>query len=209
MTMKITNLTVSYDGMPVIDRLNLEIGDGITCIMGESGLGKTTLLHTIAGLIKPDSGEIEGAPVRPAVMFQEDRLLPWFSALKNLETVCFDTGRALEMLRAVELEEASDKLPDELSGGMKRRVALARTLLFDSDMIILDEPFKGLDEALTGRIARLIREVKVPVIVATHAESDVELLGAKKIVLRKQDQNRESLSGDITPEETKDIKAAF
>lgn len=207
--MKITNLTVSYDGMPVIDRLNLEIGDGITCIMGESGLGKTTLLHTIAGLIKPDSGEIEGAPVRPAVMFQEDRLLPWFSALKNLETVCSDTGRALEMLRAVELEEASDKLPDELSGGMKRRVALARTLLFDSDMLILDEPFKGLDEALTGRIAGLIREVKVPVIVATHAESDVELLGAKKIVLRKQDQNRESLSGDITPEETKDLKAAF
>lgn len=202
--MKITNLTVSYDGMPVIDRLNLEIGDGITCIMGESGLGKTTLLHTIAGLIKPDSGEIEGAPVRPAVMFQEDRLLPWFSALKNLETVCSDTGRALEMLCAVELEEASDKLPDELSGGMKRRVALARTLLFDSDMLILDEPFKGLDEALTGRIARLIREVKVPVIVATHAESDVELLGAKKIVLRKQDQNRESLSGDSTPEETKD-----
>ncbi|MCQ2518199.1 MAG: ATP-binding cassette domain-containing protein [Lachnospiraceae bacterium] len=199
--MKITNLTVSYDGMPVIDRLNLEIGDGITCIMGESGLGKTTLLHTIAGLIKPDSGEIEGAPVRPAVMFQEDRLLPWFSALKNLETVCSDTGRALEMLRAVELEEASDKLPDELSGGMKRRVALARTLLFDSDMLILDEPFKGLDEALTGRIARLIREVKVPVIVATHAESDVELLGAKKIVLRKQDLNRESLSGDITPED--------
>lgn len=209
MTMKITNLTVSYDGMPVIDRLNLEIGDGITCIMGESGLGKTTLLHTIAGLIKPDSGEIEGAPVRPAVMFQEDRLLPWFSALKNLETVCSDTGRALEMLRAVELEEASDKLPDELSGGMKRRVALARTLLFDSDMLILDEPFKGLDEALTGRIAGLIREVKVPVIVATHAESDVELLGAKKIVLRKQDQNRESLSGDITPEETKDLTAAF
>ena len=207
--MKITNLTVSYDGMPVIDRLNLEIGDGITCIMGESGLGKTTLLHTIAGLIKPDSGEIEGAPVRPAVMFQEDRLLPWFSALKNLETVCSDTGRALEMLRAVELEEASDKLPDELSGGMKRRVALARTLLFDSDMLILDEPFKGLDEALTGRIAGLIREVKVPVIVATHAESDVELLGAKKIVLRKQDQNRESLSGDITPEETKDLTAAF
>lgn len=201
MTMKITNLTVSYDGMPVIDRLNLEIGDGITCIMGESGLGKTTLLHTIAGLIKPDSGEIEGAPVRPAVMFQEDRLLPWFSALKNLETVCSDTGRALEMLRAVELEEASDKLPDELSGGMKRRVALARTLLFDSDMLILDEPFKGLDEALTGRIARLIREVKVPVIVATHAESDVELLGAKKIVLRKHDLNRKSLSGDITPEE--------
>lgn len=201
MTMKITNLTVSYDGMPVIDRLNLEIGDGITCIMGESGLGKTTLLHTIAGLIKPDGGEIEGAPVRPAVMFQEDRLLPWFSALKNLETVCSDTGRALEMLRAVELEEASDKLPDELSGGMKRRVALARTLLFDSDMLILDEPFKGLDEALTGRIARLIREVKVPVIVATHAEPDVELLGAKKIVLRKQDLNRKSLSGDITPED--------
>lgn len=205
MIMKITNLTVSYDGMPVIDRLNLEIGDGITCIMGESGLGKTTLLHTIAGLIKPDSGEIEGAPVRPAVMFQEDRLLPWFSALKNLETVCSDTGRALEMLRAVELEEASDKLPDELSGGMKRRVALARTLLFDSDMLILDEPFKGLDEALTGRIARLIREVKVPVIVATHAESDVELLGAKKIVLRKQDQNRESLSGDSTPEDPESL----
>jgi NitT/TauT family transport system ATP-binding protein len=183
--MKITDLTVSYSGHVVLDRLSLETGNGITCIMGESGYGKTTLLHTIAGLVKKDSGSIEGGPERPAVMFQEDRLFPWLTALENIKVVCNDEEKALRLLKEVELEGHAEKYPSELSGGMKRRVALARTLSFDSDMIILDEPFKGLDEALTKRMAALIKRCEVPVILATHAESDIELLGAKKIDIQR------------------------
>ena len=183
--MKIADLTVSYSGHVVLDRLSLEIGDGITCIMGESGYGKTTLLHTIAGLVKKDSGSIEGGPSRPAVMFQEDRLFPWLNALDNITVVCNNEEKARSLLNAVELGDHAGKFPSELSGGMKRRVALARTLSFDSDMIILDEPFKGLDEALTKRMAALLKRVSVPVILATHAESDIELLGAKKIDIQR------------------------
>lgn len=188
--MKITDLTVSYNDTPVLDNLNLTIDEHISCIMGESGIGKTTLLRTVAGLIKPDFGTIDDAPGRPAVMFQEDRLLPWYSVQKNLEAVCRDKEKIAKMLQAVELEDAKDKMPDELSGGMKRRVALARTLLFDSDMIILDEPFKGLDDALVERIVPLVREAKVPVIVATHSKKEAEMLGAKIIVLT---QNKEQV----------------
>ena len=187
--MKIIDLTVSYGDKPVLDRISLEIGDGITCIMGDSGRGKTTLLRCIAGLVKPDSGEIVNPPRRPAFMFQEDRLFPWLNALENVKAVCDDEEKARKLLKEVEveLEEHLNKMPSELSGGMKRRVALARTLGFDSDLIILDEPFKGLDEALTSRIAALIREkaAHVPVLVATHAESDVDMLGAEKIELNK------------------------
>ncbi len=183
--MKITDLTVSYSGKKIINGLNLEIGEGITCIMGESGCGKTTLLHTIAGLVKPETGVFTDYPKTISVMFQEDRLFPWLSALDNIKIVCEDENKARALLSAVELEKDADKMPSELSGGMKRRVALARTLSYDSELMILDEPFKGLDEALTERIAKLIIGVKVPVLLATHAESDIELLGAKKLVIRR------------------------
>ena len=183
--MKIRGLTISYDGNRVLDNLDLDVGNGITCIMGESGVGKTTLLRVIAGLIMPDRGTVENAPKKPSVMFQEDRLFPWLSALENIKIVCNDEEKAKTLLNGVELGDALDKLPAELSGGMKRRVALARALSYDGDMLILDEPFKGLDEALTQRIAALIREIRVPVIVSTHSESDISLLNASLITINK------------------------
>ena len=183
--MKVKDLTVLYDGKKVLDHTDLSFGDGITCIMGESGIGKTTLLRVIAGLITPDSGEVMGAPVKPSLMFQEDRLFSWLTALENVVIVCGDEAKARELLKRVELSDALDKYPSELSGGMKRRVALARALAYDGDMLILDEPFKGLDEALTQRMADLIKTCDLPVIVSTHAESDVTLLSADKVVLKR------------------------
>ncbi|MCR5823862.1 MAG: ATP-binding cassette domain-containing protein [Lachnospiraceae bacterium] len=176
--MKAVDLTVSYDGKKILENLSFETGDGITCLMGESGCGKTTLLNTVAGLIEPDSGEIVGAPLKPSFMFQEDRLFPWMNALENVDVVCNDRAKAMELLKKVELEEHWNKMPTELSGGMKRRVALARTLAFAGDMLILDEPFKGMDAELVKRMALLIKEVKVPVLMATHSEEEAELLGA-------------------------------
>ncbi|MCQ2537021.1 MAG: ATP-binding cassette domain-containing protein [Lachnospiraceae bacterium] len=179
--MKINNLTVSYGEKKVLDNLSLEFGNGITCLMGESGRGKTTLLHTIAGLIKPVSGDITDGPKKPALMFQDDRLLPWFTVIDNITVVNDNREKALELLSLMELDGCENKMPSELSGGMRRRVSLARALAFDSDMIILDEPFKGLDAALTGRIAEVIKKSTVPVIIATHDKRDIGLLGADMI----------------------------
>ncbi len=177
--MKAVDLTVSYDGKKILENLSFETGDGITCLMGESGCGKTTLLNTVAGLILPDSGEIAGKPEKVSFMFQEDRLFPWMNALENVNVVCNDKEKAMELLKKVELFEHRDKMPSELSGGMKRRVALARTLAFDADMMILDEPFKGMDAELVKRMSLLIKEVRVPVLMATHSEEEAELLGAE------------------------------
>lgn len=181
--MKINNLMVSYGEKKVLNGLSLTFGEGITCLMGESGSGKTTLLHTIAGLITPESGSITEKPEKIALMFQDDRLFPWLTVLENVSVVNDNKEASLELLTKMELAEVAEKMPSELSGGMRRRVALARALAFNADMLILDEPFKGLDAALTGRIADVIKQTGVPVIVATHDENDVALLGAEKIVI--------------------------
>lgn len=181
--LSIKNLTVSYGDNHVIDGLSMDIHEGITCIMGKSGRGKTTLLNSIAGLVPHQGGVIYGMPKSPSVMFQDDRLFPWLTALENISVVNNDVEAAKKLLKAVELEAAADKHPSELSGGMRRRVALARTLSFDSDMMILDEPFKGLDSLLISRVAELIIDKDVTTLVATHAEEDARLLGAEKILL--------------------------
>ncbi len=182
--MKIKDLTVSYEGKTVINKLTLEIENGITCVMGESGQGKTTLLNAIAGLIPYESGTMEDKPERISYMFQEDRLFPWLTAFENVNIVAEDPDEAERLLKLVELSGDKNKMPSELSGGMRRRVALARTLACKADLIILDEPFKGLDEALKERMAELIKKNDAMVIVTTHDERDVTLLDAKKIVLR-------------------------
>ena len=123
--MKISKLCVSYGDKKVLQDFSAEFGNGITLLTGPSGFGKTTLLHTIAGLIEPDSGEIIGRPERISLMFQDDRLLPWLTALQNIEIVCDDREKAMHYLRAVELEAEAGTRPAALSGGMRRdKIAL-------------------------------------------------------------------------------------
>lgn len=181
--LRIVNVSVGYGDVMILKNLSLDIPKGITCIMGTSGKGKTTLLNTITGLIQPSEGKIEGRPEKISYMFQDDRLFPWLSAIDNISVVNNDTKAAQELLKEVELETSADKMPSELSGGMRRRIALARALGYDAGLLILDEPFKGLDNALKNRVARLIREKKNPVIITTHDPEDVAMLGAEKIEL--------------------------
>lgn len=171
--MIIRNISKSYDGKKVLDKLSFEIPDkGIFGIFGASGHGKTTLLRLICGLEKPDSGEIFGTTeLKFSVVFQEDRLLPSLTALENVALVS-DKATASGLLERVGLAESANKYPSELSGGMSRRTAIARALAYGGDMLILDEPFKGLEAELKEDIGKLICEYAQtkPVVIVTHDE---------------------------------------
>ena len=187
--MRISGLYAGYDGTDVIRDLSITFSSRITCLMGESGCGKTTLLKVLIGLVPVRAGEIINPPRYPIMMFQEDRLIPGLNVLKNVELVAYADSvpsPAKKYLEALDMAQSSDKFPSELSGGMSRRVALARALTAispDCDMLVLDEPFKGLDRDLVLKAAALIRDVPVPVIVTTHDPGDAELLGAKTVRL--------------------------
>lgn len=149
------------------------------CLSAPSGSGKTTLLRLIAGLECPDSGTIE-LYGRLAYMFQEDRLLEWYTSLENLTFIGCERARALKLLEMVGLGDAADKLPRELSGGMKRRLAAVRTVAHGGDLLLLDEPFGGLDDASRALTAKLISDsfADAAMILVTHSPADAELLGA-------------------------------
>ena len=179
--MRIENLSFSYGKKTVFSNLNLKTDDRTICLMGKSGCGKTSLLHLLAGLLKADSGTISELPQPCSLMFQEDRLLPWLNAGENVALVLDDEDKekASLLLRALGLEP--DMALSKMSGGMKRRVALARALAFRSDTLLLDEPFKGLDENLMKSCAELIKKQGKLTIVATHSQKEAEALGAKII----------------------------
>jgi len=181
---ELRNITFRYEDKTIFENYSLKLNDGITCIMSPSGIGKTTLLHILAGLRKPESGEILNAPKRPAILFQEDRLLPWFTVEKNLLIIHKDKEKVRKMLK--EIDVPPGLYPDELSGGMKRRVALIRALLLPSDALLLDEPFSGMDEALMKRMAALIRKENKFTVVSTHSLREAEELGGRILHLANE-----------------------
>ncbi|WP_444660079.1 ABC transporter ATP-binding protein [Caproiciproducens sp. R2] len=183
--MKIHNLTKNYNGKMVLDQFSLQLpSTGTVCLFGPSGCGKTTLLNCIAGLEPFDSGEIEGAGTgKISYLFQENRLLPWISAKDNITAVLRGKARqneeqAEKWLGLVGLAEAGDKRPAELSGGMRRRVALARALAYGGDLYLMDEPFQGLDaERRDEMIALLQKETAGALkIIVTHDFEEAEKL---------------------------------
>lgn len=181
--MILKNVTVAYD-KTVIDNFSYTFKDrGVYCIYAPSGRGKTTLLNVIAGL-RRFKGEIENKG-SISYLFQDDRLLPWLSAEGNISVVEPDKQKAQYYMSAFGVSEFADKLPGELSGGMKRRTALVRCLAFNADIYLLDEPLRGLDEVNAGIVREEIRRLgeEKLVIVVTHDESDASLLQATRILL--------------------------
>lgn len=180
------HITVRFGEKAVLDDFSLDIPKtGVLCLSGPSGCGKTTLLRVLCGLQKPDSGRIDGVGTC-AVVFQEDRLLPWLTAEKNLTVPTgITTGEAEKWLRSMGLERETNSLPSVLSGGMRRRVAIARALAAKSDVLLLDEPFQGLDEESKERIYPMIQTVaeQKPVVLVTHHEEEASALGAKMLRL--------------------------
>lgn len=148
MELRVSHLYKSYDGKPVLTDVSFAAPIGLTRLSGPSGIGKTTLLRILLGLERADSGTVSGEGLRWAAVFQEDRLLPALDAEGNLRFVlgsAYDEGRAQAMLSALGLSDVGQKRVQDYSGGMKRRLALARALLAPSDALALDEPFTGLD----------------------------------------------------------------
>lgn len=170
----------------VFSDFSLEIPEGeVLCLMGKSGRGKTTLLRMLMGLEQPDAGSISGLEGKKiSVVFQEDRLLPGFTVRQNLYSVCESALQQEHMMRiltALGLEEWIDREVAVLSGGMQRRVAICRALLVSYDFLILDEPFRGLDDKTKEIAIKLVLEEAKgrTILLSTHDAEEGNLMGGK------------------------------
>ncbi|MDR2908565.1 MAG: ATP-binding cassette domain-containing protein [Oscillospiraceae bacterium] len=184
------DVSFRFGSLTILDRFSLELkGGGVTALMGPSGCGKTTLLRLIAGLERPVSGSLR-AEGKISMVFQEDRLIPLLSARGNILSAMpkgpKSERRADELLNSLELLSAGNKLPDQLSGGMRRRVALARALAFGGDILLLDEPFKGLDGKTREEVARFLFRELLPgttVLLVTHDDAEAHAYASRVLLL--------------------------
>ncbi len=168
------NVTKSFDHK-VIDDLSFEIKNGESfAIFGRSGIGKTTLINLILGLEKADSGSIYKDFSKVSVIFQEDRLIDEISAFDNLKIVNHNSSLIKDTLSALNIENLKTPI-SKFSGGMKRRVAIARALIFDGDILIMDEPFAGIDDENKNIAIDLIKEkfYDKTIILVSHNKDDM------------------------------------
>lgn len=173
---EVSRLHLSFGTKTVLAGFSLALPQvPIAALTGPSGCGKTTLLRVLAGLERPRSGSVSGiAPAHTAVLFQEDRLLPWRTVRQQITDVLPPSrrGEAGRWLAFAELEDEEDSLPSALSGGMARRLALARCAALGGDLLLLDEPFTGIDPPRCIRLLSRLRALGTPVLLVSH-ESDV------------------------------------
>jgi len=185
----IKDLCKSYGENKILRNLNAVIENGkITCLMGPSGEGKTTLLNILMGFEKADSGSVENIPRNKAAVFQENRLCESFSAFTNIkianDSLSDETIKA--HLEQVGLGDAAGQKVCTLSGGQKRRVALVRAVLAEKDILFLDEPFKGLDEDTKATVTEYLLQntADITVVMVTHDIDEASSLGAKVLYLK-------------------------
>ena len=175
--LKLSDISKQYNDSTVLDNANAEFTSSkITCVMGQSGAGKTTLLNIIMGVVKADKGKVEfvndnGQSVKPGLsaVFQDCRLIEHLTPVVNVKMVLkknkknSDSDRSFavkdELLKLLD-KEALDKPCSELSGGMKRRVEIVRAVMAESDIVVMDEPFAGLDEVTKDKAINYIMNNK-------------------------------------------------
>jgi ABC-type nitrate/sulfonate/bicarbonate transport system ATPase subunit len=171
----------TFDSLRVIDDLSLSIEDGqIVGIVGPSGVGKTTILKLIAGIVQPDEGTVSAGAGKVGYVFQEPRLLPWRTARDNVAVTLRALGMdkadaqdaATRWLHRVGLVGFEDYHPAELSGGMAQRVSIARAFAVEPSILLLDEPFSNMDSALKASLMAVLREMikerAITVVYVTH-----------------------------------------
>ena len=177
--MTFRDCSFSYGEKHILTHFTLTLPDtGVTALSGPSGCGKTTLLRLLAGLESLDGGALEApAPKDCAILFQENRLLPGLLAGRQLEPVLAKGESPLPYLKAVGLEGEEHTLPAALSGGMQRRLALARLLAYGRGkaLLLLDEPFTGVDPARGVEIMAHIRGLEIPVVFTAHDAQSLAL----------------------------------
>lgn len=185
----VEHLSKSYNNLQVLRDFSFRFPEKkTTCILGESGCGKTTLLHIILGIEKADAGKVSGVPYgKLSAVFQEDRLCENLSAEANIRLVGkgrIGEAQIRDTMEAVRLSEAFHKPVRELSGGMRRRVAVVRALLADAECIVMDEPLKGLDEETKAAVLRVIKEYTEgkTLIVVTHDKEEPRLFEAAALL---------------------------
>ncbi len=179
-----------------LDRISLSVAPGeFVCLIGASGCGKSTLLNLIAGLDTLTSGEISTGGRRVALMFQESALFPWLTAARNVEVPLQAAGvpraerrqRVADLLDLVQLSAFADKRPHELSGGMRQRVALARSLAQDADVLLMDEPFGALDAMTRDLLHEVLegiwRRRHLSIVFVTHEVREEVRLGDRVVLL--------------------------
>jgi NitT/TauT family transport system ATP-binding protein len=184
-------------GTVALENVDLEIQpQEFVCLLGASGCGKSTLLAMVAGLDAPTTGTIDLGGRRTAVMFQDANLFPWLTVQGNIELALRFSNvpkadwpaRTRELLDIVRLPGVEKKRPHELSGGMRQRVALARSLAQEAEVLLMDEPFAALDaitrDALHCEIERIAAERRLTVIFVTHNVREAARLGDRVIVMK-------------------------
>ena len=196
MSIEIIGLHKNYGEISLFSDFSITFPDAtITCILGPSGCGKTTLLNTIGNLSKPDDGRLSGFDHKAiSYIFQDPRLLPWKTAKENIQFALPENipgeeraKMAERFIRVVELTEFTDYYPSKLSGGMRQRVSIARAFAYPSDIILMDEPLKGLDIKLKLNLIRTFSKIwqidRRTVIFVTHDVDEALLLGNEIVVL--------------------------
>lgn len=184
------NVSKKFGEKVVFENLNAVFESGNRyCIMGASGKGKTTLFNLILGLQKADEGVVSVESKNISAVFQEDRLCEDFTAVANVVAVTgkrIPRGKIVALLEELGLSGNENEKVKNLSGGMKRRVAIARCLLAESDILLLDEPFKGLDDQTRETVSRVIlaSAANKTLLVSTHDIRDAELLNAQVFELK-------------------------
>lgn len=188
---ELVRISTGYPGEPkVLSDLSFTFSeDEVYMLMGASGRGKTTLLRVMAGLIIPSSGQIKGMfDKRVGILFQENRLLPWCTVLQNvlLGMKKSSIDDAIYILNKLELADNYSAFPDSLSGGMQRRVALARAIGYAPDILLLDEPFAGVDQELVYRIAPFVRKAARMVLFTSHVPEEGRMMQADVLHLTSE-----------------------
>ena len=185
MAITFEEVSFHYGEKAILQNVSFTLPDhGCICLFGPSGCGKTTLLRLLAGLEQPCSGQIQGLQNHSvAAVFQEDRLLPWRSVLDNVRLAgdTISTDHAVQLLTRMGLSDVAYAYPGELSGGMNRRVAIARALAVSADLLLLDEPFNGLDATRAADIAAVVRQVYAnkPIVMVSHSREETAWMNAQ------------------------------